>query len=129
MSKAMVQLKRRLASEAISRNPTTITINRTHSPRAGGGRQVSTSTHGPYTVRLFNRHNMLPDEAAGLAGMKSTDQSWAVLADYHADIQHDNETVDTFTIEGVGRFEVTAVAIHRQDGLVTSINADCNKVG
>jgi hypothetical protein len=129
MSKEMVLLKRRLAIEAIQRNPITITITRTKSIRAGGGHSIDVTTHGPYTVRLFNRHNMIPDEIAGLAGKKSVDQSWAILADSRADLQHDNDTVDTFTVDGIGNFQITKVVAHRQDGLVTSINADCDKVG
>lgn len=107
----------------ISQNPTEITIQRTTREASGGGRKVTKSTAGPFTVRLFQQggRQIAVNASQGTQGSRNDAPFWAFLADAEADIQCSSTVTDEFEAAGQ-RFRVTAAVPRYWQGEKTSID-------
>ena len=112
----------------ISHNPVAITIKRTVKVASGGGFAETVTTHGPYTVRIFQQKSSTPQYVSTLAGIKQVDKSWGMLADYTADIKAEPTIKDEFSAPGLGHFIVKGVYPQSIAGQIAGFQADLEKV-
>jgi len=124
----LVSLRRQHILWAIQQNPTTITIQRTEKKDVGGYFDEVQSTHGPYTVRIFQKGYAFPKETSTLAGTKQTDGGWGLIADWNADIKASAQCSDEFDVANLGHFRVVAVYPQIVQGEIVGYQADLEKV-
>jgi len=124
----LVSLRRQHVAWAIQQNPVTIIIQRTEKTDAGGYFTETPSTHGPYTVRIFQRGTQVPQTVSTLAGTKETDRTWGLLADYNADFKAGSNILDEFEVAGLGKFQVLNVYPQVVQGEIVGYQADLEKV-
>jgi hypothetical protein len=124
----LVSFRRQHISWVIQQNPVRITITRTEKVAQGGGFSESTTTKGPFTVRIFPAGSRSPDLVSDLPGRKLEDDTWGLLADYTADIQAGPNVVDEFDAPGLGHFQATAVYPQVVQGQIVGYQADLKKV-
>jgi hypothetical protein len=124
----MVTMRRQHVAFNISQNPTTVTINRVTKEKQGGGFKNNPSTVGPFTIRIFTAKSLQIRDISNTGGTKKTDQSWAFLADYKADIQADATIQDQFLIEGVGTFRVVSAISEMLNGQRICVKGELERV-
>lgn len=105
----LVALRRQHTKWAIQQNPVEITIQRTEKVDMGGYFDEVESEHGPYTVRIFQKGSMIPQEVSTLAGTKQVEAAWGLLADHEAEIKAGSNVLDEFEVAGIGKFQVLEV--------------------
>ncbi|MCL6636029.1 MAG: hypothetical protein K6T29_09755 [Peptococcaceae bacterium] len=120
-----VILRRENTSWSIRQNPSEILITRTERTETEGGFEESTSTAGPFTVRIFKKGlGQQPKEASSLGGTGTADSGWGLIADWRADIRAGTHVKDTFEVPGLGAFAVVSVTPQRLAGQVVAYQAD-----
>ncbi|WP_121615217.1 hypothetical protein [Virgibacillus halodenitrificans] len=113
---------------SIEQNPTTILINRTEKKRVGGGFDEVKSTAGPFDVRIFSKSTKTNREVSTLAGKKSVNVTWSMLADANADIKSGTNVKDEFTAVGLGKFLVITVRPQMVKEVVVGYQVDLERV-
>jgi len=122
----VIELRRQCTKFAIDEHPTEITINRvTTTPKDNGGKTETKSTIGPLKVRIYEkpRAKQITDDG----GSKRVQSQWWMLAEWDADIRHDQNNTDTFEVDGK-HYTVIGVAKYGHGGEVTSIQAELEAV-
>lgn len=114
---------------SIAENPVEIMIERTEKKPQGGGRKITKSTTGPFTIRIFMQKGRLMANvtAATTAGIRQEERAYAFLAEADADIRCTPEYADEFTAYGK-RFRVTEVVERHWQGELTSKDGTLEEV-
>lgn len=124
----LASLRQQHVAWVIQQNPIAVTVQRTQRTESSGAFTETTSTHGPYTVRIFQQAGGIPNEVSTLAGTKQVDKGWGLLADYQADLQAGPNVKDEFDVSGLGHFVVIAVYPQKVQGQVVGYQVDLEKV-
>lgn len=125
----LVTMRRNNTIWSISQNPVTIIITRTEKIETEGRFTENTSQVGPITVRIFQAGE--DDKArteSQLAGTKSIQSGWGLLADWQADMRTGPNVLDEFEVPGLGRFIVKSVFPQRVQGQLVGYQAELEKV-
>lgn len=121
----VVTMRRENTLWSIRQNPSDILIRRTEKTEKEGHFEESTSTAGPFTVRLFKKGlGQQPKEISSLGGTGTTDSGWGLIADWQADIKAGTNVKDIFEVPGLGTFAVVSVIPQRIAGQVVAYQAD-----
>ena len=121
----LIELKRKVTADMISRNPTDITIHRTSKGinPATGGKATEPDVLGPFTVRIVPPRNAesWSKTDVGATGIRYT--KWMLFADHTIDITYDENTTDEFAALGK-YFRVVNVIPFTEQGQITSVQAE-----
>jgi hypothetical protein len=122
MASELVEARRSMTLAAIEINPATITIHRTTKTRSGGGFAESEDDLPAFTGRLFLGSSGGTGRDTWDAATRGADKpggQWWLLAPHDADIQSNEDTIDTFELNGE-RYQVDTAIPVMVDGEVVS---------
>ncbi len=121
----IVALRRENTIWSIQQNPSVIQISRTEKTEKDGHFEESTSTVGPFTVRVFKKGlGQHPKEVTNLGGSGQMDSGWALIADWNAELKAGTNVKDKFDVPGLGSFVILSVNPQRVAGQVVGYQAD-----
>lgn len=123
----IAELRKQHIQWDIQQNPMQIIIHRTEKVDMGGYFDETTSTLGPFTVRIFTEGNRVPLDITTLAGTKQIDKGYGLLADHNADIKAGTNVLDEFDALG-GHFIIKAVYPQYVKDELVGYQADLEKV-
>ena len=111
-----------MTQAAIEINPATITVHRTAKTRSGGGFAETETDLPSFTGRLFlgSAGGLGRDKwDAATRGADKPGNQWWLLAPHDADVKADEDTIDTFDLNGE-RYQVDTMLPVMVDGEVVS---------
>jgi hypothetical protein len=120
----MIARRKADIARSIAANPTAITISRTQKVASGGGFKETTSTVGPYTVRIYQNSGQKASTESKTAGTEQTNSGWGLLANAEADIKAEETVKDVFDVAGLGRFTVVRVTPQIISGTTVGYQAE-----
>lgn len=92
---------------AIRQNPTTVVVTRVEYQEQDGARKKVTTTLRPQTILLYPSSSGRSRKGSGEDASPKADASkWGALAPSDADVRWGAFVEDSFTVEGLGTFEV-----------------------
>lgn len=124
---------RRAHQALIAQNPVEITISRTTlaSNNAGGyAAPVAVPQASPITARVYEEQPLQNGSRVetDLPGQVQREKRWGLLAPDTADLKADPQTMDEFTLVGMGHFRLTSVVPKRHAGELYGYQAELEKV-
>ena len=120
-------VRRKQIKWAIQQNPVEITIKRIEKVRSGGAYQEVESDKGPFTVRIYSKRTLMPQEISTYVGKKQVDTNYGMLADEDADIKAGPNVIDSFEAYGQ-TFQVVDVRPQVCQGEIVGYQAALERV-
>ena len=128
MNMNIVDLRRQHVLWSVSQNPVSIVITRTEKAETEGRFAENTTQVGPLTVRIFQINKAGVRLDSGIAGTRSVDPDWGLIADWQADLRAGPNVRDEFEVAGLGFFVIKAVYPQKIQGQVVGYQAELEKV-